>query len=94
MIIESEQKVEFVSLKKRSKEEVEAILREYAGGAGILELAKKYEMSETTFYRILGLSRGAVPKDKKRESRIKKLEKTLAQRDKEISLLKAVLKKS
>lgn len=83
-------------MKKRSAEEVEEILRAFANGMSIPAIAKKYTISQSAFYRLLKVSRGEHPdRSKYREtSKIAKLEKALAEREKEISLLKAALKKS
>jgi transposase len=88
--------VEFSSMKKRSKEEVETILREFAQGMSLVEICKKYDMSDSAFYRLLAASKGLDPNAyrKKSESKIAKLEKALEKREKEIRLLKMVLKKT
>lgn len=82
--------------KKRSLEEVEDILRSFANGLSISDISKKYQISEASFYRILRVSRGepADASQRKRVATIEKLEKTLREREKEISLLRAALKKS
>ncbi len=81
--------------KYRPKEELEEMLRAFAGGMSISEISKKHDISEAAFYRMIKASRGETDKTvKNRESKIKKLEKTLKEREKEISLLKDILKKS
>lgn len=83
-------------MKKRSKEEVENILREFASGLSLVDICEKHQMSESGFYRLLSASKGVDPNAyrKKNESKIAKLEKELAKREKEIRLLKMVLKKT
>lgn len=85
-----------MSYKKRTKEEMENILREFASGVSLPDIAKKYGISQTSFYRLVLASRGLNPNAgvEQRRNRIKKLEKDLDARDKEIRLLKAILKKS
>jgi hypothetical protein len=84
-----------MSYKKRNKEEVEAILRDYAAGKPMREICEAHLISEAGFYRLLSDSKGVDPiKKKSSESRVKKLEKIIEQRDKEIALMKAALKKS
>ena len=85
-----------MSRKKRSKEEVEEILRFFAQGMSVNEISQKFSISNTAFYRLLRVSRGEAPdaSKKKQESQIAKLKKQLEQRNKEIRLLKEVLKKS
>ena len=85
-----------MSYKKRTKKEMENILREFASGVSLPDIAKKYGISQTGFYRLVLASRGLNPNAgvEQRRNRIKKLEKDLDARDKEIRLLKAILKKS
>lgn len=83
-----------MSYKKRTAEETESILREYAGGASIVDLCEKYSMSQSGFYRLLLSSRGIEPKTSKQQEKIKRLEKKLQEREREISLLRNILKKS
>ncbi|MBO9665577.1 MAG: transposase [Bdellovibrio sp.] len=82
--------------KKRSQEEVDAILKELETGSSRWEVCQKYDLSESSLTRIINVSRGleAEPSKRKAESKIKKLEDTLKERDREIALLKAALKKS
>ncbi len=89
-------KVGFISMKKRSSEEIESILRDFSNGSSVSEICSKYALSEGLFYRIIRMSRGVtdVSYQKKRESKINKLEKKLNEREREIALLKAALKKS
>ena len=85
----------FMSYKKRSKKEVEAILQAHKSGVSVTRICEKYSISETGFYRILMASRGLVIKSNNRsQSKIKKLESQVKERDKTILLLKAALKKS
>ena len=82
-------------MKPRSKEEVEAILRDVRGEMRMHEVCEKYGISETALYRLLALSTGTPSKGYQRqESRVARLEKQLAERDKEIRLMRAALKKS
>lgn len=84
-----------MSYKKRTEEEVQIMLKEFAQGVSIPEISKKYSISHSSFYRLLWDSRGVDMSTRKTShSKIKKLEKTLQERDKEIALLKAALKKS
>lgn len=85
----------FMSYKKRTIEETESILRDFAGGLSILEICTKHSLSESGFYRILGAARGTDLKGKsKSETKIKRLEKVVQERNREIQLLKNILKKS
>ncbi|MNL69487.1 hypothetical protein D3C87_1943560 [compost metagenome] len=83
-------------LKKRPTEEVEAMLKDYSAGLTQLEICEKYSISQSAFVRIVRVSRGLEPDASKRktENKVKKLEKTLKERDREIALLKAILKKN
>lgn len=85
-----------MSRKVREKDEVEAILRAFANGSSILEINEKFKISESAFYRLLRVSRGldAQPAKTRVRSKVEKLEKKLKEREREIALLKAVLKKS
>lgn len=85
-----------MSYRKRTNEEMEVILREFASGMALHDISKKYGISEAGFYRLLLASKGIEPNPgvEQRRNRIKKLEKDLEARDKEIRLLKAILKKS
>ncbi|PIU00604.1 MAG: hypothetical protein COT74_04440 [Bdellovibrionales bacterium CG10_big_fil_rev_8_21_14_0_10_45_34] len=86
----------FVSLKKRSKEEIEGILRAFAQGRSLIEISRDFQVSEGAFYRILRDSRGApvYPGERQRRAKINRLEKKLKERDREIALLRSALKKS
>lgn len=83
-------------MKARSKEEVEAILKDMRDGMRVAEVCQKHGISETSLYRVLALKTGSASKgyEKRQESRIARLERELAERDKEIRLMKAALKKS
>jgi transposase-like protein len=84
-----------MSRKVRSQEEVEEILRAFANGESISEVCKRFELTESSFYRILKSSRGEDPHSKrKQESKIAKLEKQLNERNREIHILKSILKKT
>lgn len=89
-------KVEYVSYRKRTKDEVAALLKDYNNGMPIHELTRVHNVTEPSFYRILRASKGLDHNSThtKQMSRIKKLEKDLAAREKEIRLLRAALKKS
>ena len=84
----------FMSRKVRSPEEIKAILKAFEGGMSQPEISKKFALSEAGFYRILRVSRGETPEASPRNSRVEQLEKKLKQRDLEIALLKAALKKT
>ncbi len=83
-----------VSYKKRNIEEIGKIIADYQGGMTQADLSKKYEVSEDAIFRILKKASGAQDhRAEKRADQVKKLEKKLKQRDEEIRLLKAALKK-
>ncbi len=83
-----------VSYKMRSQKEIDQIIAEYQKGLTQAELAEKYQVSEDSIYRILKSASGHEDsRAKKRADQVKKLEKKLKQRDEEIKLLKAALKK-
>ena len=85
----------FMSYKRRSKKEVDAILNAHKSGVSVARICEKYAVSETGFYRILMASRGlSTTSGSRAHKKIKRLESQLKEREKEISLLKAVLKKS
>lgn len=84
----------FMPRKKRTQEEIKAILKDFESGVLIPEICKKHSISQTSFYRILTASRGVTPSSQKTGNKVKKLEKQLREREKEIALLKAALKKS
>lgn len=88
--------MEFMSLKKRSKEEIDEILKAASEGKSVSEICKKFQISEGSYYRILNMSRGLrIEKTQNRQTRrIAKLESQLKEREKEIALLKSALKKS
>jgi len=88
--------VDFVPRKPRTKEEIEAIVCDAEAGVSALEIAQKYDISETALYTLLRAYRGMPPKDyrKEEEKKSKKLEKKLAEKEREIVLLKAALKKN
>ena len=83
--------------KARSKEEIENIVKDFESGQSAYDVSKKYKISETSLYQLLNSYHGvtrASDKRKSHQTKIKKLEKSLAEKDKEIALLKAALKKS
>ena len=83
-----------VSYKKRSSEEIDKIITDYQSGMTQAELSKKYEVSEDAIFRILKKASGTEDgRALKRADQVKKLEKKLKERDLEIKLLKAALKK-
>lgn len=86
----------FMPRKKRSTDEVAAILKAHAEGMRTAEVCKNFEISEAAFYRLLNTSRGlpSEPSRDKAQKKIEKLENALRARDREIALLKAALKKS
>ena len=84
----------FMSRKVRSKDEIENILRAFTKGMKPAEIFEKYEISEPAFYRLLRVSRGETPEASPRASKVEKLEQKIEERDREIALLKAALKKS
>ncbi len=84
-------------MKKRSGKEVNEIAKAAADGKSIPEICAEFGLSETSLYRILGFSRtGQIPQPKEKPShqKIERLEKKLLEREREISLLRAALKKS
>ena len=89
-------KVVFVPYKRKSKEEVEGMLKDHKDGLSIREICLKYDASESTVFRIVKQNRDLPkkPSTKKMESKIQKLEKELKQRDREIAILRDILKKS
>lgn len=88
--------MDFVSRKARSEEEVKAIIKDYESGLSLYEISKKHAISEDALYRLVNAYRGVdiYHGRKKQESENRKLKKQLAEREKEIALLKAALKKS
>jgi len=83
-----------VSLKKRSEEEINKIISDFEGGESVHTIAVRHEVSESQIYRILQKHYGRYKDpNEKRDNKIKKLEKQLAEREKEIALLRAALKK-
>ncbi len=84
----------FMSYKKRSKEEVEAILHDYKLRMPIAEICAKHTISGTAFNRLVKDSKGFQIEKRKPSSKVQHLEKIIAQRDLEIKLMKAALKKS
>ncbi len=86
----------FMPMKKRTKEEVEEMLIAHAQGATMPEISQRFSISEGSFCRILRVNRG-LPADstgKKTKKKVERLERQLKERDREIELLKAALKKS
>jgi len=88
--------VGFVSRKVRTAEEIQIILRAFANGSSIPEISEKFGISESSFYRILRVSRGeeAYASPRKDAKRIETLEKKLKERDREIALMREALKKN
>jgi len=86
----------FMSRKARSKEEVNEIVKAYANGSSYNDLVKKYGISVASLHRLIRVSRGEPPDPSKlkQAKKIERLEKTLLQQEKIISILKAALKKS
>lgn len=82
--------------KKRSEEEVKAILKAHSDGMPVKEIQKTFAISDAAFYRLLNVSKGLPPEPtrKQQENKIAKLEKALRDREFEIALLKRALKKS
>lgn len=83
-----------MSYKKRTKEEVELILKELGSGLSRAEICMKHSISSTALHRLIADNAGVQPEKRKVESKIKKLEKIIAQQELEIKLMKAALKKS
>lgn len=83
-----------MSLKKRTKEEIEAIVKDFGDDLSLHEIATKYSISEDAIYRIIQKHHGSyVDRKGEAKSKVKRLEKELAEREKEIAILKAALKK-
>lgn len=82
--------------KKRSEEEIQNIIKDYEGGNTLYEISKKYEISDDSIYALIKSRRGIDPfaTKRKQQSKIKKLQKQIDEKDKEIALLRAALKKS
>lgn len=89
-------KMGYMPHKPRPKEETLGILNDYDQGMSAKDICRKYDISESTFFRMLRVSRGfpANATRRKIENKVQKLEKTLKEREREIALLKAALKKS
>ena len=89
-------KVGYMSKKNRPKEEAEEIVKALENGTDPREIRDRYGISLSAIYRLLRDSRGLEPNPsaKKQTIKIKKLEKTLQEKDKEIALLRQALKKS
>lgn len=85
-----------MSKKNRTPEEVVEILSEFEKGSSIYEVSERFGISQAAFYRLLKVSRGepADAKKFKEKSQLRKLEGKLKEREKEIALLRAALKKS
>jgi len=83
-------------LKKRTAEEIKKINQASLDEVPVAEICKRFEISESSLYRILGAVRGnrLPPKKKPSQKKIESLEKKLREREREIALLKAILKKS
>lgn len=84
----------FVPYKRRSKEEIEDILKDHKEGIAVFEICSKYSLSGSGFRRILAASLGENPNSKKSPNKVSRLEKKLKEQEKEIALLKAALKKN
>lgn len=96
MSVGMDTKMGYMPHKPRPKEEIVGVLSDYEQGLSVKDICQKYEISQTTFFRMLRVSRG-FPADatrRKIENKVQKLEKTLKEREREIVLLKAALKKS
>jgi len=85
-----------MSRKPRDKKEVDKIIKSHKSGESLNKILKDHGMSVSAFYRLLRVSRGEVPDPSKLKEakRLARLEGALKQRDKEIALLKAALKKN
>jgi transposase len=88
--------MDFVSRKARSEEEIKAIIKDYESELSAYEISEKYKISESALYRLVNVHRGVdiYPERKKHESENRKLKRQLLEREREIALLKAALKKS
>lgn len=86
-----------MSYKKRTQEEVEAIVKEVEDGHSNADICNKYGVSETALYRILLKHRGLGFADQQRSSsdkkKVNRLEKKIKEQEQEIKLLRAALKK-
>jgi len=85
----------FRDMRKRTKEEVESVLKDVTAKLSNYEICKKHGLSQTTLYKIIQVGQGIdVKATRKQDSKISKLERAIRERDREIALLKAALKKS
>ncbi|RYZ89244.1 MAG: hypothetical protein EOP06_09610 [Proteobacteria bacterium] len=83
-----------MSLKKRSAEEIENIIQDFASESSLHDISVKYSISEDAIYRLLQKHHGSfVPQSSAKKKKITSLEKKVAEQEKEIALLKAALKK-
>ena len=85
-----------MSLKKRTKKEIEDIINDSANGLGMYEISKKYSLSERALYDILSKANGIDPYDKQRKqnkTKVKRLEAKIKEQEEEIKLLRSALKK-
>lgn len=83
-------------MKKRTKAEVDGIIKDSATGMSVFELCTKHEVSEDQLYRILKKFKGAysdIARREKSQTKVKKLEKKVREQQQEIDLLRAALKK-
>lgn len=84
-----------MSLKKRSQEEIQGIVKDFTEKRSIPEIAKKYAISEGAIYRLVQKHHGTFVDEKpKTKKKVKSLEKKIKEQELEIKLLKAALKKS
>jgi hypothetical protein len=85
-----------VSWKRRSKEEIEKILKDCATGMSMLEICERHDLGERQLYRILrqhrGLNADAARRDRV-QKKVSKLERKVKEQEEEIKLLRAALKK-
>ncbi len=83
-----------VSLKKRSEEEIAAIIEAFKAGSSMHSISGQFQVSEDTIYRIVQKHFGTfTDRSALKQGKVARLEKQLAEREKEIALLKAALKK-
>lgn len=82
--------------KRRSKEELNAIFKALDDRVPQKEIQREYDISDGSIARLMRVHRGLAPdaSRKKIEDKVQKLENKLKERDREIALLKAALKKN
>lgn len=85
-----------MSWKKRTKQEIEEIIKDSSMGMSAYEVCAKHNLCEDSLYRILqkyrGLNADAIRRDHVK-SKVEKLEKRVRQQEEEIALLRAAFKK-